>query len=614
RVVLDGDLDVVLAHVGQLGLDDQLLVAGVVDVNRRRPRPAPRPTPPARADPLYTLPKDSGRSAAPPSRPAPLDIGESVSQRYERVRNTPPDRAPLRLENLPPSTFLGEDPGPVTRRVDLADPDLLLPARPYRPRYEARPLIDLSWGERLALPFQRIAVTIEDGWRSRQSRRAAPPPPRPIPRGQGLSYRRTRPPFPWALLTGLILVIGALIFYGLTLTRQNDQQLAIEYFTAAEEHLAAVRDAPDEADALADLDLARQAIDEVRASPNVTDTNPILWLRYQEIQREYERALAAVQHLTFFDSPLVLAQHPLPTGQFTSVVVPPAMAAITDTAVLEGLRYIYAVDGDAQNARLYRIPRDGGTPEPYLSPGQGVGTTVVGSLRAAIWRIDQVVAIDEAPGGFGYYFRTGSTWNYSKLGASEIWRLKDRLDVEEYGGNLYVWGAQPNEVLRFRSGSYGDTADYWLDPASLQNLDLSTVVDMGVDGSIYLLRADGSVMVFSQGQLVADIKPEAIAPPITAVTRFFVTGTTPEDGFFFLVDSLNERIIQMEKVTGKVVQQIKARPDDKVRLDQLAALFIDSNGARPILYIVNAGQIIRAELPAPPRSFRDTEAAPTPTP
>ena len=451
--------------------------------------------------------------------------------------------------------------------------------------------------------------------RAPRGRRAAPPPPRPIPRGQGLSYRRTRAPFPWALLVGLVLAVSALIFYGLTLTRQNDQQLALEYFTAAEGRLAAVRDAPDEATAIAALDLARQAIDEVRASPFVTDTNPSLWLRLQELQREYERALAAVQRLTFFDSPEVLATHPSPTGLFASVVVPPALANVTDTNVLEGLRYIYALDVGATNARLYRVPRDGGAPQAYLSPGQAVGTTVVGPMRAALWRIDQVVAVDEAPSGFGYYFRNAGAWNYSKLGASEIWSPRDRLDVEEYGGNLYVWGAQPNEILRFRSGSYGDTPDYWLNPAAIQSLDLSTVVDMAVDGSIYLLRSDGTVLVFSQGQPVGEIAPEAITPPITAVTRFFVTGSSPEDGFVFLVDTLNERVIQMEKVSGEVIQQIKVRPDGDARLDQLANLFIDSSGARPILYLVNAGQILRAELPAPPRSFRESaEGTPAPAP
>jgi hypothetical protein len=428
-------------------------------------------------------------------------------------------------------------------------------------------------------------------------------------RGQGLSYRRTRPPFPWLLLVGLALMVTALIFYGLTLTQQNDQDLALEYFTAAESRLVAVREAGDESSALDSLDLARQAIDQVQASPNVTVTNPPLWLRYQGLQREYERALAAVQRLTFLDSPKLLASHPLPGGLFASVVVPPAVSAVTDTNQLEALRYIYAIDSAGDSARLYRIPRDGGPAQPYLSPGDTVGTSIVGPLRAALWRIDQVVAIDQAPGSFGYYFRNGNQWNYSKLGGSEIWAVRDRLEVEEYDGNLYVWGAQPGEVLKFQSGSYGDTPEYWIDPAGLSDVDISSVVDMAVDGTIYLLKPNGNVLLFSLGRPVGEIKPDTINPPISAVTRFVVTGLTPEDGSIFMVEPINQRIIQMDKSTGRVIQQIKVRPDGPLRLDLLDGITVDTSGSQPILYLVNGGQIIRSELPPPPRAFRDT---PTP--
>lgn len=568
-------------------------------------------------DPLTTMPEQPQHSADPPPRPAPITLGEDLSARYDRSRREREQARQQREQaaaaaELPPSAYLGEGsysaPG---RRIDLGDgPTLAAQARPYRSRYELRPFVDLSWGERLALPFNRLWLSIDE---ARRTRRVRPnTPSTPIIRGQGLSYRRTRPPFPWLLLLGLVLVVSALIIYGMTLTRQNDQQLALDYFTAAEGRLASVREATSESAALDALDLARQAIDEVRASPNVTDTNPTLWLRYQELQREYERALAAVQRLTFFDSPQVIAS--LPSGQFASVIVPPATSTVTDPNQLEILRYIYAIDSDKENARLYRIPRDGGAPQPYLTPGQPIGAVIVGPIRSALWRIDQVVAIDQAPEGFGYYFRNGNQWNYSKLGASEIWSTRSALRVREYDGNLYVWGAVPNEILKFRSGSYGDAPEYWLDPTSLKDVDVSGSVDMAVDGAIYLLKPNGSVLTFSQGRPVGTIKPEAITPPISGVTHFFVTDDGAGGGNIFLVDPLSERIIQMDKVTGKVIQQIKARPDGDLRLDQLDGIFVDSSGAQPILYLVNGNQIVRTDLPAPPRPFRDASATPEPTP
>lgn len=573
---------------------------------RWRGRDEPAPNPRAAADPMRTMPAQPTHSPTPPPRPAPLDVGESLNERYTQERARLQARAGE--GTMPPSTYLGEGgyAGP-TRRIDLGDgAALAAEARPYRPRYELRPLVDLTWSERMALPWRKLGMAIDEAQRARRIRRTTPAPARPILRGQGLSYRRTGPPFPWAMLLGILVVVGGLIIFGMSQTRVNDQQLALEYFAVAEERLAAVRSAGTETIALERLDAALQAIEEVRASPEVTRTNVALWTRYQELQREYERQLAVVQRVTFLDAPQLLAQHPSPTGRFASVVVPPARTNVTDTNQLEILRYIYAIDGDPQSARLYRIPRDGGTPQAYLSPNQTVGTSVVGPVRAAIWRIDQVVAVDEAPSGFGYYFRQGGSWNYSKLGSSEIWAVRDRIDVEEYDGNLYVWGAQPGELLKFNSGSYSDTPEFWLDPASVRDVDLTTVVDMAVDGGIYLLRANGSVVVLSRGQVVNELRPEGITPPIGVVTRFAVSGP-PDAGSIFLLEPLNERIIQIDKVTGAVIQQIQVRSDGEIRLDDLAALFVDDSGARPVLYIANGGNLLRAELPAPPRPFREQE-------
>ncbi|NJN15806.1 MAG: hypothetical protein HC822_05720 [Oscillochloris sp.] len=516
------------------------------------------------------------------------------------------------MVDLPPSAFLGEsDYNTTTRAVDLGDgPMITAGARAYRPRYEMRPLVDMSWGERLALPFRLTAISIGAAWRASRTRRHEPQQ-RSIPRGRGLSYRRTRPPFPWLPLLSLTTIVAVLIGYGILLSQQNSARLAEEYLSIAEQRLAEVRASSDETVALERLDIASEAIDEVLASPEVTRTNSVLWTRYQELQREYERSLASVQRLTFFDDPIVLASHPLDTGRFSTVVVPAQLSGITDTTVLKGLRYVYALDAGIGNAQLYRIPRDGGEAETYLAPNQPVGTTVVGPLRAALWRIDQVVAIDSAPSGFGYYFRQAGGWNYSKLGASEIWNASERLDVEEYLGNLYLWGAQPGEILKYNSGRYGDAPDFWLQTGGAGDNDLTTVVDMAVDGSIYLLQPNGTILVFSEGQVVGTIAPQGLIPPISTVTRLVVTGP-PAEGSIFLLEPLAERIIQLDKISGEMMQQIKIRPDDELRLNELTGLTVDDSGSRPMLYIINGGQIIRADLPPPPRSFFEEVDEPTP--
>ncbi len=557
---------------------------------------------------LTTLPEQPQHSPNPPSSPRPLDLGESVLERREREQRELERQREIERSELPPSAYLGEDLYEERTRsssgqIDLSDvPALAARARPYRPIYELRPLVDLTWQERLLWPVNRLRAAFVNARRSRL-RPSTPQRTMPRMRGQGLSYRRQKPPFPWLQLSLLGLLVTLLIIYGMNLSQRSAQQRALDYFAIADQRIAAVREAQTEDLALDRLDVAREAMEQVRASALVTDANPGLWVRYQEMQREYERLLSAVQRQTFFENVEVLATHPLPTGTFASMVGPQATTTLTDTDAIAALDYLYALDGSREIARLYRIPREGGTPEPFLSPNQTIQTTQVGPVRAHTWRVDNIVAIDESPSGYGYYFRSNGQWNYSRLGGSDIWAPRGRIDMETYEGNLYVWGVQLQEILKFTSGRYSEPALPWLDPTGLGGRDLSTAIDMAIDGNIYLLMPDGRIMLLNSGRFVREITPSEITPPITTVTRFFITGSL-DSGWIFLLDPLNERVIQLDKMSGDVIQQIKVRAEDDFRLDQLTDIFVDTSRG-PLIYLVNGGQILRAELPEQPRPFSD---------
>lgn len=595
----------------------------VLMTRKRRQRERSAGTRHQPSDDLTTMPDLPDHSPSLPPKPRPIDLGASLQEREFPDPNIPRRRKPSVAatveddDTLPPSTFLGEDAyddiSTTQERIDLSSPEVLARyAQPYRPRYEQRPWEAMTWFERAMLPFQRFNTAASDWLKPRLRRRPAAKPI-PIMRSNDLSYRRQRPPFPWILLTIITLLVTLLILYGLNLSQRTVQQQAINYLDQADQLLAAVREASDDASALERLEVARQAIDEVRASPMVTVTNAALWLRYQELQREYERALAAVQYVTFFEDSTVLAEHPLPGGRFASLIVPGPTTVTTDTSALDALRYVYAIDGDRNTSRLYRIPREGGQPEPILRPGQAVQNTIVGPIQAQAWRVDNIIAIDQSSAGFGYYFRSGNDWNYTRLGGSEAWVIRDRLDLETYEGNLYVWGAEMREVLKYPSGRYGDPPEFWFNPAGLGGRDVGSAVDMAVDGNIYLLLPNGTVLVFSQGSFVREIAPGEITPSISAVTRFFVTGE-PDSGWIFLVDTLNERIIQIDKASGDVLQQMYVRADSDIRLDQLSGLFVDESGARSQLYLVNGGQIVQANLPALPKPFSNLAPTATTTP
>jgi outer membrane protein assembly factor BamB len=273
---------------------------------------------------------------------------------------------------------------------------------------------------------------------------------------------------------------------------------------------------------------------------------------------------------------------------------------------------------------LYRAPRTGGTPEPFLRSDEVVAGNplAVGRVRAQAWRYDNIVAVAQSADGgpFTYYFRSGAGWSYSLLAGSEEWgRVGEPFRVANYQGNLYVWGVVRGNVLRYTSGQFGEFPEPWVqNPGGKQ---FESALDLAVDGKIYLLQPDGAVLVFFFNEATGErtfereLPAPAVDPPLTAATRFFVSGESPEAGFVFLVDTANERVIQVDKQTGELIQQIRIRPESGFDLSLLSSVALDEGAARPTLYMVNAGQVLRAAVPDRPEPFRQegTPAAPTPT-
>jgi hypothetical protein len=327
----------------------------------------------------------------------------------------------------------------------------------------------------------------------------------------------------------LVSLISLLILYGMNLSRENALREADNALTEAERSVAAIRDAPDEATAQERLIEAEEVLAALRSSEVITATTANRQ-RYDELMREYVRALAAVQKQTYFDDLTEVTRHPLPGGLFDTVVVPPPPRTVTDTQLF-GAIYLL----DAYAGVLYRAPRTGGIAQPFLRPEDTVGPLSVGRVRATAWRIDNIVAVAQSgeSGPFTFYFRSGNEWRYSILAGSEEWgRVGARFRAVNYEGNLYILGALRNNVLRYLSGEYGAFPLPWIQNDG--GREVESAIDLAVDGKINLLLPDGRVLIFatnSAGERAfeREIPVPRIRPPLVTATRFFVTGP-PDSG------------------------------------------------------------------------------------
>ena len=567
---------------------------------------------------LNTLPEDPLPAPRGDLRIQPIELGESLAERVGKNRDqrTPRlGRLPARESerDLTPSSFLGEGdyvaPQP-TASLDLGDRAPKETFTSYARRTNGElPDLNPTLGERLSEPLNRAVAAARIANANRQRRRQMPPTALPPKRrNAGLSYRKEGPRFPWALLSALVLLIALLVVLGNNLLAQNTQQQKAEVLIDARAAVGALRAAPDEATAIKRLEAAGIALDTVRASGAISESQQ-LKQEFLGLEREYERVQSSVQRVSYLDDLSEIGKHPQADGgaTFTTLVIPPPPTTITDTTAFESM---YALDSNV--GVIYQMPKTGGTLTPMLQPDQVIANGVqAGRIKAVAWRFDNIVAIGQIQSGYVYYFRNAGAWNSSNLGGSTEWRRDiPRLRFVTYGGNLYFWGPQPGQVLKYASGRPGDLYTPWISDYGASSIE--SALDLAVDGNLYLLRPDGRIQVFAANAFVGELPAPKVDPPIAAITEFVATGDDPTNGSFFFMDQ--NRVVQADKKTGAIIQQLRVRPGSTISLKNLSAITVDTSGPQPMLYMVAEGRILRATVPQPPKPFQPGETAPTAPP
>ncbi|MFQ5857850.1 MAG: hypothetical protein ACE5LU_19780 [Anaerolineae bacterium] len=227
--------------------------------------------------------------------------------------------------------------------------------------------------------------------------------------------------------------------------------------------------------------------------------------------------------------------------------------------------------------RLVEILKSGDT-----QAGQSVGPLVDMAWVPAGGVRDQgaVIVLDS----------TGTAWQIDAVGdvvplkvaGAENWRGL-RL-VGGFAGNLYVLDIGLGQILKYLPtvDGYAIPPVEWLSAEAV--VDLGNVVDMAIDGSIYLFRSSGRVE-----KLVAG-KPEPFDQPDEFdLTKPVTCFATPPSGRVFLADAT--RVLQFD--AAGIFQRQLLPPEG--RWERLDALWVDEiNGW---LYAVDAGTLVMAALP-----------------
>lgn len=523
------------------------------------------------------------------------------------------------LVPLPPSAFLGEGeyggmvrPPAVprrTREIDLSDNNgtpVDFAAIPRKPA-TAPPTI----GERLTLPFRAayVGMMSSAGNVPRRTARAAKSDPAAGLRLKGLSYRRQRPPLPWFNILLIVGIVALLIVVGLQQNRRRDLNTVDAALQQVSTAVTAARRAPD--DQTAQRELARAAallnddVQELITTGLITETRSAVWSRYLGVRGSYDQAMASINRIGFVNDLETVASLPGEQGRVDRIT----LGITTNVTPTETLLFYL----DREAGVLYQAGRD----QPLLKPDDAIASINVGPVREVVWREvgNNIIAFDRGDQLFPIYraFQwDGANWLANQLQGTELMGDADKnLPIASYGGNLYMWDQETQQIKKYSSGYFADLPVDWITDAGGASLD--RIVDVQVAELVYLLRSDGTILVFEGGRKINEFAAPELAVPISGVSRFVVTpvqyaedGSVAQPGHIYLLDLRAERILQLNKSDGSLVQQIQART--RGPLNQMVDLAVDEE--RRELYIANGPNVLRTKLPDPPQAAVEETATP----
>jgi hypothetical protein len=160
-----------------------------------------------------------------------------------------------------------------------------------------------------------------------------------------------------------------------------------------------------------------------------------------------------------------------------------------------------------------------------------------------------------------------------------------------YVGRLYLLDPQANSVLRYvltNAGYEGPPGDYF---AAETSVNISNVVDMAIDGNVYVLHSDGTISKYQEGA-GAPFPQSNLDEPLKAPSCIFVTGYMDEDGYVYVADAGNQRVVQFSKA-GEFIRQLRSR--DPTYMNGLRTLFVDEEEKK--LFLINGSKLYLVMLP-----------------
>ena len=275
------------------------------------------------------------------------------------------------------------------------------------------------------------------------------------------------------------------------------------------------------------------------------------------------------------------------TGQarLSRVIVRGPDVFILDTGADRVFHRLLTPAGDALEAPA---------PAPLVQKGQTYGGVAVGELVDMVWmpsggeRTKSNLLILERGGSL-------LEWDPQQgiavlpVADSAAWRKPQAAGA--FNGNFYLLDPQQDRIMKYVPAAGGYTSpplDYLTEPSPGL---LSGAIDMAIDGNIYVLLADGTILKFYAGEQQV-FRTSGLDEPLRNPVALFCSGEDDTRGYLYVADAGLARVVQFTK-QGEFVRQFRA-PEGQLQLTQLGGLFVDETLQR--MYLTCGTKLYMAPL------------------
>jgi len=243
------------------------------------------------------------------------------------------------------------------------------------------------------------------------------------------------------------------------------------------------------------------------------------------------------------------------------------------------------------------VLKDGAEDETILRKGDVVGNVVVGDILDIAWmpagseRTQSSLLILESGGRILAWQPNWGTQPVQVYG-TENWRAPTLLRSFTQG-RLYLLDPPQRQVLRYLPTKDGYTSPPEKYFVAEGGEDLQGVVDLAIDGFVYLLYGDGRIAKYEMGQPL----PFAAQPPpdgwkgVTALFTGPDTGAASAVRYLYVADADGQRVVRLSK-DGEFICQYVAPGDAPQALADLRGLFVDEE--QGLMFLVSGRTLYRS--------------------